>query len=102
MDESEKKDKVIKKSRGSYLFYLDNFDQFFLKKNNLGIQNVAVNKILSVNEGRTAASLVRDFLEKSNLDYTLSVFDPELNSVNKNNTSTDFFITVSILSKRSR
>ena len=28
-----------------------------------------------------AASLVRDFLEKCNLDYALSVYDPELNSV---------------------
>lgn len=50
-------------------------------KKNSSIQNVAVNKVLSASEGRTAASVVRDFLEKANLDYTLSVFDPELNSV---------------------
>jgi hypothetical protein len=42
---------------------------------------VAANKIMEINEGRTAAALVRDFLEKANLEYTLAVYDPELNSV---------------------
>jgi hypothetical protein len=35
--------------------------------------------LLSTNEGRLAASLIRDFLEILNLDFTLSVYDPELN-----------------------
>jgi len=33
--------------------------------------------------GRLAASLIRDFLECCNLDYTISVLDPELNSVSR-------------------
>lgn len=43
------------------------------------VQNLAVKRTLNAPEGRTAASLVRDFLESTNLDYTISVFDPELN-----------------------
>lgn len=46
------------------------------------MENVATNKVLSTSEGRTATALVRDFLEKTNLEYTLGVFDPELNPVN--------------------
>ncbi|RNA06190.1 FGFR1 oncogene partner-like isoform X6 [Brachionus plicatilis] len=44
------------------------------------LQNLAAKRALNAPEGRTAASLVRDYLESTNLDYTTSVFDPELNS----------------------
>ena len=33
-------------------------------------------------KGKLAISLVREFLEFCNLDYTISVLDPEINSVN--------------------
>ena len=47
---------------------------------NDALQNIAAKRALNAPEGRTAASLVRDFLESANLDYTISVFDPELNA----------------------
>lgn len=43
------------------------------------VQNLAAKRALNAPEGRIAASLVKDFLESANLDYTVSVFDPELN-----------------------
>lgn len=47
---------------------------------NDALQNIAAKRALNAPEGRAAASLVRDYLESANLDYTISVFDPELNS----------------------
>ncbi|CAF1028066.1 unnamed protein product [Brachionus calyciflorus] len=47
---------------------------------NDALHNIAAKRALNAPEGRTAAALVREFLESANLDYTISVFDPELNA----------------------
>ena len=41
--------------------------------------NTKLTNYLNTTNGRLVASLVREFLEFFNLDYTLAVFDPETN-----------------------
>ena len=41
--------------------------------------NPQLTHYLGTTNGRLVASLVREFLEFFNLDYTLAVFDPETN-----------------------
>jgi hypothetical protein len=45
------------------------------------MNNHFVKNLLLSNNGQLAVSLVREFLESCQLDYTLSVFDPEINEV---------------------
>lgn len=70
--------KIKAQLRASVFMALDENDKEANKNNDY--QNSKVKKILQTNEGRLAASLIRDFLECCNLDYTISVLDPELNS----------------------
>ena len=51
------------------------------KNLNSSFENPCVKKLVETKEGRLAASLVREFLEQCNLDFTMSVFDPEFNIV---------------------
>ncbi|XP_068198308.1 centrosomal protein 43 isoform X2 [Antennarius striatus] len=44
--------------------------------------NENLRKCLNTKEGRLAASLVIDFLQVFNLDFTLAVFQPEINAMN--------------------
>jgi hypothetical protein len=62
---------------------------------NSNYQNVITKKLLNKNEGQLAASLVKDFLEKCELDYTLSVYEPELNSVIFSQHGFRFLLTIS-------
>lgn len=70
--------KIKAQLRASVFMALDENDKEANKNNDF--QNIKVKKLLQTNEGRLAASLIRDFLECCNLDYTISVLDPELNS----------------------
>lgn len=70
--------KIKAQLRASVFMALDENDKEANKDNDF--QNIKVKKLLQTNEGRLAASLIRDFLECCNLDYTISVLDPELNS----------------------
>jgi len=44
------------------------------------IENPIIKNLLTTKEGRLTISLVKEFLEACNLDYTLSVFEPELDA----------------------
>lgn len=69
--------KIKAQIRASVFTALDEND----KKNSiLDLNNSTLKGLIATDEGHLAASLVRDFIEKCNLDYTLSVYDPELNS----------------------
>ncbi|XP_033739398.1 FGFR1 oncogene partner-like isoform X3 [Pecten maximus] len=46
-------------------------------QNKTPFSNPDLKKYLNTKEGRTAAALVREFLEFFNLEFTLAVFDPE-------------------------
>ena len=48
-------------------------------KNKSKLVNNSLISFLSTTNGRLVASLVREFLEFFNLDFTLAVFDPETN-----------------------
>lgn len=69
--------KIKAQLRASVFLALDENEKD-TKNNNYA--NLKIKKLLATNEGREAVSLVRDFLEVCNLDFTISVFDPELNS----------------------
>ena len=49
-------------------------------KNKSKLVNSRLSDYLSTTNGRLVASLVREFLEFFDLDYTLAVFDPETNT----------------------
>lgn len=70
--------KIKAQLRASVFMALDENDKDSNKNNDF--KNSKVKKLLQTNEGRLGASLIRDFLECCNLDYTISVLDPELNS----------------------
>ncbi|XP_068609969.1 centrosomal protein 43 isoform X1 [Brachionichthys hirsutus] len=50
-------------------------------ENKTPLINENLRKCLNTKEGRLAASLVVDFLQVFNLDFTLAVFQPEINSM---------------------
>lgn len=70
--------KIKAQLRASVFMALDENDKDLTKNNDF--QNLKVKKLLQTQEGRLAASLIREFLECCHLDYTISVMDPELNS----------------------
>ena len=49
-------------------------------KNKSKLVNRKLSEYLSTTNGRLVASLVREFLDFFDLDYTLAVFDPETNT----------------------
>jgi FGFR1 oncogene partner len=69
--------KIKAQIRASVFTALDENDK---KNSHIDLNNSTLKSLIATDEGHLAASLVRDFIEKCNLDYTLSVYDPELNS----------------------
>ncbi|XP_047006861.1 FGFR1 oncogene partner isoform X17 [Ictalurus punctatus] len=51
-------------------------------ENKTPLVNENLKKCLSTKDGRLVASLITDFLQVFNLDFTLAVFQPEINTVN--------------------
>nr|XP_020480312.1 FGFR1 oncogene partner [Monopterus albus] len=51
-------------------------------ENKTPLINENMKKCLSTKDGRLVASLILDFLQVFNLDFTLAVFQPEINSLN--------------------
>ncbi|XP_046692232.1 FGFR1 oncogene partner isoform X10 [Silurus meridionalis] len=51
-------------------------------ENKTPLVNENLRKCLSTKDGRLVASLITDFLQVFNLDFTLAVFQPEINTVN--------------------
>ncbi|XP_060773935.1 FGFR1 oncogene partner isoform X6 [Neoarius graeffei] len=51
-------------------------------ENKTPLVNENLKKCLSTKDGRLAASLITDFLQAFNLDFTLAVFQPEINTIN--------------------
>ncbi|KAL2082101.1 hypothetical protein ACEWY4_021919 [Coilia grayii] len=50
------------------------------KQEKAPLENECLKKCLNTKDGRLAASLISDFLQVYNLDFTLAVFQPEVNS----------------------
>ncbi|XP_058235250.1 FGFR1 oncogene partner isoform X9 [Hemibagrus wyckioides] len=51
-------------------------------ENKTPLVNENLKKCLSTKDGRLVASLITDFLQVFNLDFTLAVFQPEINTIN--------------------
>ncbi|XP_030578280.1 centrosomal protein 43 isoform X2 [Archocentrus centrarchus] len=51
-------------------------------ENKSPLVNESLKKCLNTKDGRLVASLIVDFLQVFNLDFTLAVFQPEINSIN--------------------
>ncbi|KAG5846810.1 hypothetical protein ANANG_G00118920 [Anguilla anguilla] len=51
-------------------------------ENKTPLVNESLKKCLNTKDGRLVASLITDFLQVFNLDFTLAVFQPEINSLN--------------------
>ncbi|KAM3842571.1 centrosomal protein 43 [Diretmus argenteus] len=51
-------------------------------ENKMPLVNENLKKCLNTKDGRLVASLIIDFLQVFNLDFTLAVFQPEINSLN--------------------
>lgn len=54
------------------------FNNFFFQKN-IPLVNAKNTKILNSSTGKIAVALIQDFLKNLSLDFTLSVFNPEVN-----------------------
>ncbi|XP_063079475.1 FGFR1 oncogene partner isoform X2 [Engraulis encrasicolus] len=50
------------------------------KQEKTPLENECLKKCLNTKDGRLAASLISDFMQVYNLDFTLAVFQPEVNS----------------------
>lgn len=58
---------------------------------NIPIVNQKTNQLLSTSMGKVAVSLVQDFLQCLNLEFTLAVFCPETKSiVNENSVNREY------------
>ncbi|XP_030627074.1 centrosomal protein 43 isoform X1 [Chanos chanos] len=51
-------------------------------ENKTPLVNQSLKKCLNTKDGRLVASLITDFLQVFNLDFTLAVFQPEINTLN--------------------
>ncbi|KAG9347349.1 hypothetical protein JZ751_004916, partial [Albula glossodonta] len=51
-------------------------------ENKAPLVNESLKKCLNTKDGRLVASLITDFLQVFNLDFTLAVFQPEINTLN--------------------
>ncbi|XP_036398301.1 centrosomal protein 43-like isoform X3 [Megalops cyprinoides] len=51
-------------------------------ENKTPLVNESLKKCLNTKDGRLVASLITDFLQVFNLDFTLAVFQPEINTLN--------------------
>ncbi|XP_041661764.1 FGFR1 oncogene partner isoform X5 [Cheilinus undulatus] len=52
------------------------------QENKIPLINENLKKFLNTKDGRLVAALILDFLQVFNLDFTLAVFQPEINSLN--------------------
>ncbi|KAJ8009373.1 hypothetical protein DPEC_G00088220 [Dallia pectoralis] len=71
--------KLKAEMRAAVFLAMDEQDKL---ENKTPLVNENLKKCLNTKDGRLVASLIIDFLQVFNLDFTLAVFQPEINSVN--------------------
>lgn len=76
--------KIKAQLRSSVFLALDEHEQGKLDHSKSPLVNHKLKSFLETPQGIQTVSLVRDFLQYFNLDYTLSVFEPELNHIDQN------------------